>query len=94
MNQDLSVTHRPEASRFEVRLGEQLALCSYRRQDNVLLVTRTAVPPAFEGRGVAAALVHATLAWARAEGLRVRPMCSYVTAYMRRHPETQDLLAG
>ena len=52
------------------------------------------MPPAFEGRGVAAALVHATLAWARAEGLRVRPMCSYVTAYMRRHPETQDLLAG
>ena len=32
------------------------------------------------------------LAWARQEGLRVRPTCSYVAAYMQRHPETQDLL--
>jgi predicted GNAT family acetyltransferase len=30
---------------------------------------------------------------ARANGLRVMPACSYVRAYMRRHPDTQDLLA-
>jgi predicted GNAT family acetyltransferase len=59
----------------------------------VLLLTHTEVPPALEGRGIAAALVKAALDWARAEGLRVRPLCSYVVAYMRRHPETQDLLA-
>ena len=55
---------------------------------------------AFElhGRGdrpdSAAALVQAALAYARAQGLRVRPSCSYVRSYMRRHPETQDLLAS
>jgi predicted GNAT family acetyltransferase len=32
--------------------------------------------------------------WARAEGLKVRPVCGYVASYMRRHPQTQDLLAG
>ena len=42
---------------------------------------------------VAAALVGAALAHARAQGLRIRPQCSYVQVYMRRHPETQDLLA-
>ncbi|MFT3818479.1 MAG: GNAT family N-acetyltransferase [Rubrivivax sp.] len=86
------IVHRPEASRFEAAYPEGLAVCAYRRQGDVLLFTHTEVPPALEGRGIAAALVQAALDWARAEGLRVRPLCSYVAAYVRRHPQTQDLL--
>lgn len=89
----VTIRHRPEASRFEAAFDAGLAVCAYRRQDDLLLVTHTEVPPALEGRGIAAALVRATLDWARAEGLRVRPLCSYVAVYMRRHPQTQDLLA-
>ena len=53
----------------------------------------TEVPPALEGRGIAARLVQAALDYAQAEGLKVLPRCSYVRAYMRRHPRTQSLLA-
>lgn len=88
-----AIVHRPEASRFEAGFDAGLALCTYLRQGDTLLITHTEVPPALEGRGIAAALVQATLDWARAEGLRVRPLCSYVAAYMRRHPDTLDLLA-
>ena len=92
----LAVQHQPEALRFVVQTPQGLALCSYRREHDtegdVLVLHHTAVPAALEGRGIAAALVAAALAWARGEGLRVRPLCSYVAAYMRRHPETQDLL--
>lgn len=87
-----AVVHRPEASCFELALGDDVALCVYRRDGDVVALTHTEVPIAHEGRGIAAALVRAALDWARAEGLRVRPLCSYVAAYMRRHPETQDLL--
>lgn len=87
-----TIVHRPEASRFEIALGDDLAMCVYRREGGVLALTHTEVPIAHEGRGVAAALVRATLDWARSQGLRVRPLCSYVAAYMRRHRETQDLL--
>lgn len=87
-----SVIHRPEASRFELVLDGQTAVCVYRRDGGVLALTHTEVPPAHEGRGIAALLVRVTLDWARAQGLRVRPLCSYVAAYMRRHPETLDLL--
>ncbi|MCC7098055.1 MAG: N-acetyltransferase [Rubrivivax sp.] len=87
-----AIVHRPEASRFQADYAEGAALCVYRREGDLLLITHTEVPPALEGRGIAAALVQATLAWARSQGLRVRPLCSYVVAYMRRHPETQDLL--
>ena len=87
-----AIRHRPEASRFELALDEGLAMCVYRRQGDVLLMTHTEVPPACGGRGLAAALVRCALDWARTEGLRVQPQCSYVAAYMRRHPETRDLL--
>ncbi|ODU09616.1 MAG: GNAT family N-acetyltransferase [Rubrivivax sp. SCN 71-131] len=87
-----AIVHRPEASRFEAAYDEGLAVCVYRREGDLVLITHTEVPVMLEGRGIAAALVQATLGWARAQGLRVRPLCSYVVAYMRRHPQTQDLL--
>ena len=87
-----AIVHRPDAQRFELQLDTGLGLCAYRREGELVLLTHTEVPAAAEGRGHAAALVQAALDWARAEGLRVRPMCSYVSAYMRRHPEARDLL--
>lgn len=90
---DMNVEHNAAASRFEITVGGRLAECSYQRVGDTLVLHHTAVPAAAQGQGVAAALVKAALDWARAEGLRVRPVCSYVAAYMRRHPETQDLLA-
>jgi hypothetical protein len=87
------IHHDPARQAFVAKVGDATALCAYRRQGDTLVLHHTEVPAALQGRGVAAALVHATLAWARAEGLVVRPTCSYVAAYMRRHPQTQDLLA-
>ncbi len=87
------VTHDPRGECFEIVMPEGTAECRYRRQGDVLVLVHTEVPRALEGRGIAGRVVQAALDWARAEGLRVRPACSYVAAYMRRHPETQDLLA-
>jgi uncharacterized protein len=88
----VKVTHNAASSRFEAGPEGLLALCSYRRWNDVLVLHHTEVPAAVQGQGVAAALVQAALDFAREQGLHVRPTCSYVAAYMRRHPETQDLL--
>jgi predicted GNAT family acetyltransferase len=88
-----AVRHNPGASRFEIDVDGDLAVAAYRREGALLLITHTEVPWRAQGRGVAAQVVRATLDWARAEGLQVRPLCSYVAAYMRRHPETLDLLS-
>ena len=90
---DVQVTHNAAAQRFEAVIDGRLAECSYHRQGGTLVLHHTEVPHALQGQGVAALLVQAALDWARAEGLRVRPVCSYVAAYMRRHPETLDLVA-
>ena len=90
----LDIRHNLAAQRFETTLDGHLARCDYQRRGNVLRVHHTEVPPAFEGRGIAAALVAALIDYARQEGLAVEPACSYVRSYMRRHPETHELLPG
>lgn len=89
----LEITHQPADQRFVAQVDGGEAECVYRLQGAVMDIVHTEVPPASEGHGVAAAMVRAALAHARAQGLRVRPSCSYVRSYMRRHADTQDLLA-
>ena len=92
MKQTLDVRHNPEAQRFEADVEGGIARADYRLQGDVMRIVHTEVPYASEGRGIAAAVVRAALDHARAHGLRVQPLCSYVRNYMRRHPETHDLL--
>ena len=63
----------------------------YRLDAGVMTILHTGVPPAVGGRGIAAQLTRAALAFARKEGLRVRPACSYAAAFMRRHAQYADL---
>ena len=66
------IEHDAAASAFVARVEGGLAECAYRLQGDVMNIVHTEVPPASEGRGIAAALVQAALAYARAQGLRVR----------------------
>lgn len=87
------VRHNPSRQRFELAVDGHLCVADYRLAGGTMHMTHTEVHPSMQGRGIAARLVEEALAHARAQGLRVRPDCSYVRAYMQRHPETQDLLA-
>jgi predicted GNAT family acetyltransferase len=86
------IEHKPGASRFEMLAEGRPCVAEYRIHGGVMTMSHTYVPPPLEGQGIAAALVAAALDHARHAGLRVRPSCSYVARYMRRHPETLDLL--
>ena len=90
----VAVTHNESRHRFEATVDGQLCVCDYQLRGDVAWMTHTGVPPAVGGRGIAAELVRVALAWADAKGYRVEPSCSYVEVYMRRHPETQKLLAS
>lgn len=80
--------HNPAASRFEIDLGDgEFAVVEYDLRDTTLTIHHTGVPTAFEGRGIAAIMTKTTLEWARAEGYKIIPICSYTRAYMLRHPE-------
>lgn len=87
------VQHRPEHHEFSAQVDGQTSLLQYRLTDKMMTITHTEVPPALEGRGIAAALTRAALDHARTHGWRVRPLCSYARTYFQRHPEASDLLA-
>jgi predicted GNAT family acetyltransferase len=87
------VEHDAARGRFHTVVDGLAGVCDYRLAGGVMQIVHTEVDPALQGRGVAAALVAAALAHAQAEGLRVLPLCSYVRSYMRRHPQTLELLA-
>ncbi len=88
----LDIRHNSAASRFEVTVNGHLCVASYHLVDGVMRMHHTEVPAALEGRGIAGQLVRAALAYAAANALEVEPRCSYVRAYMKRHPETHALL--
>lgn len=88
------VHHLSNPPRFELLVGDQRCEATYLLDGAVMRVVHTGVPPALQGQGLAALVVQAALDHARQQGWRVDPQCSYVRAYMRRHPETQDLLAS
>lgn len=50
------------------------------------------VPPRHRGRGVALKLIKRAVADARAQGFTITPLCGYVAAEFRHHPEWADVL--
>ena len=84
----------PTRGRYVIDLAPGAeAEMTYRKEgDGPMVITHTGVPPEFEGRGIAARLVNKAIADARDEGFKITPVCSYVVAQFKRHPEWADLL--
>lgn len=81
------IAHDPERQRFTSQVGAHLCVLDYRLADGRMTITHTGVPPAVGGRGLAAALTLAAFEFARANGLKVVPACSYAATWIQRHPQ-------
>jgi predicted GNAT family acetyltransferase len=90
---NLSVTHNEAAQCFELPVDGARALLTYRRFPDRIVLLHTEVPPPFEGHGIAAKLSRSALDFARANRLQVDPLCPYVSSFIQKHPEYQDLVA-
>ncbi|MEV4458255.1 GNAT family N-acetyltransferase [Microbispora sp. NPDC049633] len=93
MSTDARVGHNDAASRYEILLDDTLAgFAQYRLRDGSMVFTHTEVRGEFGGRGLGGMLVGAALDEARAAGLRVVPLCSFVAWYIEKHPEYRELV--
>ncbi len=89
-----AVRHDSGAHRFEIVVEGHAAVLEYAIEGERAVFTHTFVPVELRGRGVAEKLVRVAFGWARREGRRVVPACSYVAKFIERHAEFHDLLAG
>lgn len=89
----LDIRHNRDARRFEVEVEGVRCVLDYTLAEGGMAITHTAVPAAVGGRGVAGELVRTALDYARLQGWKVIPLCSYAGAWMDRHPEYAELRA-
>jgi predicted GNAT family acetyltransferase len=90
----VSVADHPEAGRYELTAeGERIGFVTYRMEPGVIAFLHAEVNPAHERQGWGSRLVAGALDDARARGLKVRPVCPFVVAYIESHPDYRDLLA-
>jgi predicted GNAT family acetyltransferase len=91
----IDVTDNAAESRYEIHVdGRPAGLIRYVLEDDTIALVHTEVDAAIEGHGLGGKLVSGALDDARARGLRVRPLCPFVAAYVKRHPEYADLIAA
>jgi predicted GNAT family acetyltransferase len=80
-------------NRFELDVDGHTAVAHYRASPGLITLTHTEVPSELGGRGVGSNLVKGALELVRARGLKVASRCPFVSAYLGKHPEFNDLLA-
>jgi predicted GNAT family acetyltransferase len=86
------VRNNTALNRFELDVDGQQAVAYYRMAPGVITIVHTEVPQALSGRDVGTKLIRGVLEMVRAQGLKVVPQCPFVSAFMGKHPEYNDLL--
>jgi predicted GNAT family acetyltransferase len=84
--------HGATKGRFVLRRGDEEAELTYSITTPTLIIAdHTGVPDSFRGTGAGLALVQALVDAARKDGFKVVPLCPFVKAQARKHPDWADV---
>ncbi len=89
----MEVTDNAAQHRFELKVGDHVAMAYYTLAPGVITFTHTEVPEALSGQGVGTRLARGALQQVAARGLKVVPKCPFIAAFIRKNPEFATLLA-
>lgn len=80
------------AKRYEFHIDGHVPRIEYIRAQDHIYLTHTEVPKTLQGKGIAGALAEQVLRDIEAKNLKLTPLCPYVAAYIKRHPEWKRIL--
>lgn len=86
------VIDNPAEHRFEMWVDRHLALVAYRQSGEALDLVHTEVPDALAGRGIGSRLAQGVFDQLRASGRKATVTCSFLKAWVARHPDVADLI--
>lgn len=87
-----TIFNNKERQQFQVVIDGELASLEYRLNEGKIVLMHTEVPESLGGRGIGSALAEYALNYARSNHLPVKVYCPFVAAYLKRHPEYQDIV--
>jgi hypothetical protein len=88
---DAEIHDNAPVHRYEIKVDGVTAYVVYRRKPGLITFVHTEVPKALAGKGIGSRLARHALEAARAEGLKVVPLCPFIAAWMKKHPEYDGL---
>ncbi len=87
-----NVTDNTARSQYELPVEGEIVFARYRRTGNTVAILHVEAPVSLRGSGAAGRLMQGIIELARQKNEKLVPLCSYAVAWMKRHPETADLL--
>lgn len=91
----LHLVHNTDRDRFELWDGETfMGLVGYEWDNGVYILLHTVIEERFGQQGIARLLVSLVLTRLRLDGIKIKPVCSYVRRFLVRFPEYQILVAA
>lgn len=88
-----AVTRDDAGSRYVLRLGDDVVgEARFELDDDRVVFVHTEVDDSIEGQGLGSHLISHALEDVRRRGGRVVARCPFVRAYLKRHPEYDDLV--
>lgn len=92
---EVRVVDNPAQGRYEAQLdGRVVGFSEYARAGDRIVFLHTEVHPSVKGLGIGSRLAAGELDDVRTRGLTVVAKCPFIAAWLKRHPDYQDLLAG
>lgn len=90
---DVRDEHRFEQGFMDSGGQLRTVFADYAVQGSTRAILHVEADPALRGSGAAGQFMQALAEHARAENLKLNPRCSYAVAWLKRHPEFDDILA-
>lgn len=83
----------PNGGRYTAIVAGEEAEMTYSRAGKTrIIIDHTGVPDSMRGLGVGLRLVEAAVSDARAEGVKIIPLCPFAKATLAKHAEWQDVV--
>ncbi|MCQ4242515.1 GNAT family N-acetyltransferase [Stutzerimonas stutzeri] len=90
---DAKVRHDEEQQRYVLEInGQPLGFAQYHEEGDRQIFTHTEIDDSLSGKGMGSMLVRKSLDDARQRGKRIVPVCEFIGAYVKKHPDWNDLL--
>jgi len=80
--------------RFELEVEGQISSVNFDIEGDKIYLAHAHVPASQRNRGIASVLTEKVLQQVEADGLKAVLMCSYIQAYVHKHPEWKRIISS